>query len=143
MSNLPNIDVVYYSKTELESNSALYYPNEKDNNSILDICYLEQVKGTLYDQSGNNIGVIEILNNFRSGEFDGLNTGFINIKTQNGILTFLNTYDDSQSIEPNITEFMKAIYVSGEYAKNGLDVYVKLIRFNDPNLIRKLEIFYN
>jgi hypothetical protein len=146
MSNLPNIDVVYYSKTDLASNSSLYYPNKKDNNSILDICYLQQVKANLYNQSGNNIGIIQILNNFRSDDFDGLNTGFVNLKTPNGIITFINTYGVGSSTEPyipNIIEFMKAVYVSGVYAKNGLEVYIKLTRLNDPNLTRKLEIFYN
>jgi hypothetical protein len=38
---------------------------------------------------------------------------------------------------------MKAVYVSELYSKNRLDVYIKLTRLNDPNLTRKLEIFYN
>ena len=104
------------------------------------------MKATLYNQTGNNIDVIQILNNFRSDDFNGLNTGFVNLKTPDGIITFINTYDVGSSTEPyipNITEFMKAVYVSELYSKNGLDVYIKLTILNDPNLTRKLEIFYN
>ena len=60
------------------------------------------MKTTLYNQTGNNIGVIQILNNFRSDDFNGLNIGFVNLKTPNGIITFINTYDVGSSTEPYI-----------------------------------------
>lgn len=47
MSDLKNVDVVYYSRDELIANSSIYYPDKKENNSIFDICFLQQVKANL------------------------------------------------------------------------------------------------
>lgn len=146
MSDLKNVDVVYYSRDELIANSSLYYPDKKENNSIFDICFLQQVKANLYNQTGENVGIFNALNTFNSDNDYKINTGTVSLKTDKGIVTFINTYSVDTSTEPyfpNIVEFMKAVYASGIYSKNGLDVYVKLTRFDDEKLTRKIEIFYN
>ena len=69
----------------------------------------------------------------------------VTLKTSKGIISFIDSYDVGPSIEPyipNIVSFSKAIFVSGLYVQNRFDVYIKIIRFDDPNLTRKLEIFY-
>ena len=146
MSNLKNIDVVYYSRDELIKNSNIYYPDKKENNSIFDIYFLQQVKADLYNQTGENVGIFNALNAFNSDNDYKINTGIVSIKTDKGIVTFINTYDVDKSTEPylpNIVGFMKAVYVSGIYSKNGIDVYVKITRFDDTKLTRKIEIFYD
>ena len=142
---MPNIDVLYYSRTDLVNNSSIYYPDKKQNNDSLDISYLQQVKANTYNQDGIRDGVFLALNNFRSNDLDGVNNGNITLKTSKGIISFIDSYDVGPSTEPyipNIVSFSKAIFVSGLYAQNGLDVYIKIIRFDDPNLTRKIEIFY-
>jgi hypothetical protein len=140
-----NVEILYYSRAELLLNASLYYPSTKENSDPTDICYLQQVKSNAYNQDGVKIGVFQALNSFRSDNNDGINTGQVTIKTDKGIITFINAYDVGTSINPflpSITIFVKATYVSGLYASNGLDVYIKIIRFDDPNLTRKIEIFY-
>lgn len=44
MTDLKNVDVVYYSLDDLIANSSIYLPDKKENNSIFDICFLQQVK---------------------------------------------------------------------------------------------------
>ena len=146
MSDLPNIDVVYYTKENLQSNSSLYNPEFKQNNSPTDLCFLQQTKADLYNQSGENVGVFHVLNSFNLDTNYGVNTGLVSLQTDKGIVTFINTYDIGKSTDPyipDITQFVKAVFASGIYVKNGLDVYVKIRRFNDPEETRKIEIFYN
>jgi hypothetical protein len=140
-----NIDVLYYSRNELVNNASIYYPNQKQNNNPLDISYLEQVKSNIYTQDGVKDGVFLALNNFRADDLDGVNNGNITLKTSKGIISFIDSYDVGNSVQPYIPKiitFSKAIFVSGLYAQNGLDVYIKIIRFDDQNLTRKIEIFY-
>jgi len=141
-----NIEVLYYFKLDILSNSSIYYPDKKENNDIFDICYLQQVKAKTYSQDGSDVGVIQILNSFGSDDKDGINTGIITLKTKNGIISWTNAYDVGTSIEPfvpaDLIIFTKATFVSGIYAMNGLDVYIKIFRFDDSKLTRKIEIFY-
>ena len=139
------LDIVYYNQTELLGNQAIYYPSHKENDDKLDRCYLQQVKADLYSQEGIKVGVFLALNNYRSDDNHGINTGNVTIKTDKGILSWINAYDVGSSLDPFLkTEpiITKAIYVKGDYLSNGLDVYIKIIRFNDPNLTRKIEILY-
>ena len=142
---MPDIDVLYYTKKDLLQKSNIYYPSKKESNDPLDISYLQQVNADTYNQNGIKVGIFEALNSFRSYSEGGINTGTIVVKTDKGIVTFINSYDVGNSTEPYIPQielFTKAVFVSGLYAKNGLDVYIKIIRFNDINLTRKIEIFY-
>jgi hypothetical protein len=96
-------------------------------------------------KDSKNVGVFHALNNFRSDNNDGINTGQVTIKTDKGIINFVNAYDIGSTLEPylpDISILTKAIYVSDLYASNGLDVYVKITRLNDSNFTRKVEIFY-
>lgn len=139
------MEILYYSRTELLLNASLYYPSTKEDNDPLDISYLQQVKTNVYNENGIKVGVFQALNSFQSNNNSGINTGNVTIKTDKGIITFVNAYDVGESINPflpSISIFTKATYVSGLYASNGLDVYIKIIRFDDPNLTRKIEIFY-
>ena len=128
------------------SNSSIYYPDKKENNDLLDIGYLQQVKAKTYSQDGSDVGVIQILNSFGSDDKDGINTGILTLKTKNGIISWMNSYDVGTSIEPfvpgDLIIFTKATFVSGIYAKSGLDIYIKIFRFDDSKLTRKIEIFY-
>lgn len=140
------IDVFYYTRKELVENSSIYYPSKKDNNEISDISYLQQVKSNLYSQEGKKLGVFLALNNFRSDDSDAINTGIVTIKTDEGIISWINTYnlgDVTTPYLPNVILFTRALFVSGIYAKNGLDVYVKVFTFDDDIFTRKIEIFYN
>jgi hypothetical protein len=149
MSDLPNVDVVYYNKTNLKSNSSIYNPSHKQNYSPTDICYLQQTKSDVYNQNGENVGIFNVLNTLNIDVKHGINTGLVSVKTDKGIVTFINTYDIGTSTEPyipDIIQFMRAVYASGIYIKNGLDVYVKVLRLNIPgdiNETRKIEIFYH
>ena len=120
------IDVFYYTRKELVENSSIYYPSKKDNNEISDISYLQQVKSNLYSQEGKKLGVFLALNNFRSNNLHGINTGIVTIKTDEGIISWMNTYnlgDVTTPYLPNAVLFTRALFVSGIYAKNRLDVY--------------------
>lgn len=140
-----NLDVLYYSGNELLQNSSIYYPSKKKNNDLLDICFLNQVKADAYNQCGVKVGVFQALNNFRSDDNDGTNTGFITVKTDKGIFSCTVAYDVGTSIQPFFLSeslFTKVTFVSGLYAENGLDVFIKIIRFDDCNNTRKIEIYY-
>ena len=85
------------------------------------------------------------MNCFNTIKKEGLNTGIVSLKTKDGILSWINVYDTGETIQhylPDIVLFAKVIFASGIYLKNGLDVFVKITRFNDENLTRKIEIFY-
>lgn len=139
-----NLAVFYYNKTELVSNSSIYFPTKKENPDPLDICYLNQVKANLYNECGEKVGVFQALNSFRSNDQDGINTGIVTIKTNDGIISWINAYDIGSSSEPflNTSLFTKSTFVSGLYSESGLDVYIKIINFNDVDFTRKIEVFY-
>ena len=142
---MKSIDVFYYSRTDLINNSSIYYPNNKTNVDPLDISYLNQVKANLYNESGTKVGVFHALNSFRSDDNDGINTGIVTITTNNGIISWIDAYDVKTSLKPFLPTdplFMKCTFVSGLYSVNGLDVYIKIIVFNDINGTRKIEVFY-
>lgn len=139
------IDVLYYSGNELLQNSSIYYPSKKENNDPLDICFLDQVKADVYNQCGVKVGVFQALNSFRSDDNDGINTGFVTVKTDKGIFSCTEAYDVGNSVQPFLpveSLLTKVTFVSGVYAIDGLDVFVKIIRFNDCNKTRKIEIYY-
>jgi hypothetical protein len=139
------LDVLYYSGKELLQNSSIYYPSTKENNGPLDICFLDQVKADVYNQCGVKVGVFQALNSFRIDDNDGINTGFVTVKTDKGIFSCTEAYDAATSIEPCLplqSLFTKVTFVSGIYAQYGLDVFIKIIRFNDCNQTRKIEIYY-
>lgn len=135
--------------TSIIFQKSIYYPDYKENNSLTDISYLQQTKSDVYNQDGKNVGIFNVLNTLNVDINYGINTGLVSVKTDKGIVTFINTYDVGRSTEPyipDIIQFMKAVYASGRYIKNGLDVYVKLSKLNIPsdiNETRKLEIFYH
>lgn len=139
------LDIVYYNQSDLLENQAIYYPSHKENDDKLDKCYLQQVKADLYSQDGIKVGVFLALNNYQSDSYDGINTGNVTIKTTKGILSWINAYDVGISLDPFLKTspiITKALYVEGDYLLNGLDVYIKIIRFNDQKFTRKIEILY-
>jgi hypothetical protein len=148
MNIIKKIDVLYYSRKELIKNSSIYYPSKKENSDPLDISYLEQVKADAYNECDSKVGVVLALNNFRRNiSDDSTNTGIVTIKTDKGIISYINAYSVGTNVIPYLRDgsilFTKALYVSGEYANNGInDVYIKIIGFKDIQDLRKIEIFY-
>jgi hypothetical protein len=142
---MSNLDILYYSKTELLKNRATYYPSHKENNDILDICYLQQVKAPLYSQEGNNVGIFQAFSIFNIDSNYGITTGTVTIQTDKGILSFIDAFDITINNEPFISNepiITKALFIQGKYLSNGLDVYIKIIKFNDPDETRKIEVLY-
>lgn len=142
---MTQIAVFYYSRLELIQNSSIYYPSTKNSTDPLDISYLNQVKANLYNENSENVGVFHALNNFRSTSNDGVNTGIVTIRTNDGIVSWINAYDVGLSNEPFLNNdilFTKCTFVSGLYSENGIDVYIKVQNIDKLNSIRKIEVFY-
>lgn len=142
---MTQIAVFYYSRSELIQNSSVYYPSTKNSIDPFDISYLNQVKANLYNESSENVGVFHALNNFRSTSNDGVNTGIVTIRTNDGIVSWINAYDVGSSNQPFLNNdilFTKCTFVSGLYSENGIDVYIKVQNIDKSNSIRKIEVFY-
>jgi hypothetical protein len=140
------LEILYYSRNQLVDNQSIYNPSSKNNPDKLDICFLEQVKSDLYSEEGLLVGVFQALNSYRTDARDGINTGMVTIKTNKGLISWINSYDVGTSDKPFLRKtdiISKAIYAEGEYLLNGFDnIYIKIIPFNDTNGTRKIEIYY-
>jgi hypothetical protein len=134
------IEIYYYSADDFYNNMNYFNLPNKSNNK-----YLEEVKTILYSKDRVPIGYMNYLNSIVEKKLYEKYTCNINIKTNNGIITWKdgsNLDANIKILSSDIIIYTKAILVTGLYSLNKKEVYIKILKNNDLYLSRKIEIYY-